>query len=247
MKKQLLVVAASAALLPCMARASALVDLQVLGSTDGQNYSSTLQVVAGQTYDFEVVGQLASVGTVNAHPGGTITSEVAGVDGIGSTNYNLIDNGANPVQISFTSSQLQGTYSQGFGGTAGTPASSNGGTNNELDDVRPINPFLVYNGVNGSPVVMESGTFTVPSAAASSTSQLVGVYGGQLSGFKINNNQTQAMSASTESGSDGFNDPYQQIAPLTLTTGASPVPEPASVAVFGLGAIGLLARRRRTC
>jgi hypothetical protein len=234
-----LLVAAVAAAFPCVGRAAPLVNYQILGSSNGTNYSSSLQVVAGQTYDFEVVGELAPVGTVNTH--GTIAAEVPGQDGIGSASFTLTDAGSNAIQISFATEVLQGTYTQGTGAGPGTPTSA-GGTNNQLAGARPANANGTETAV-GTQDVLETGTFTVPTAPTSSTSTIVGSFGGTISGLRINDAANNILITSiTESSSD----PIQGIAPLTLTTSSgSSVPEPASLAVFGLGAMGLLLRRRR--
>jgi hypothetical protein len=245
--KNAVLMAAATVALPCSVHALPLLNLQLLGSSDGGlTYTSNLQVVQGQTYDFEVVGELAPVGTVNTH--GTITSETPGFDGIGSTAYNLTNDPTNPLQINFVSATLQGTYATGNGSRPGTPTATGSGNKNDnaLLSARPINP----NGVNtavGHQDVIETGTFTVTAAPASSTTTVVGSYDGTvISDIVINSSSTSlgntvVMSGATETSSD----PVQSIAPLTLTASASPVPEPASAALFAAGALGLLIRRRR--
>jgi hypothetical protein len=236
-----LLIAAAAAALPGLVKAAPLVNLQIMGSSDqGKTYSSTMQVVAGQTYDFEVIGQLAPVGTTNGST--TITQEVAGSDGIGSLSFNLIDSGANGLQISFGSdAAVVGTFAAGTGARPGTLASTNGGTNNELSANRPVNPNGTFNAINGSPLVVETGSFTANSGANGASSSLIGTFAGALSGIKINGGASKPITSGTESGAD----PMESIAPLDLTTAGSSVPEPASMAVFGVGMLGLLARRRR--
>jgi hypothetical protein len=65
-----------------------------------------------------------------------------------------------------------------------------------------------------------------------------------------NGNTTTEQPAPLGSDLDVSNPSYtgaNSASPFTITVGpaVSPVPEPASLAVFGIGAIGLLVRRRR--
>lgn len=238
--KNAVLMAVALAALPCAVHAAPLLNLQLLGSTDGVNYTSSLQVVAGQTYDFEVIGELAPVGTVNSH--GTITSETAGIDGIGSTAYNLTGDPSSALQINFASAILVGTYATGNGNRPGTPTATGSGKNdNALLSARPINPNLVNTAV-GHQDVIETGTFTVTAGPVGSTTTVVGTYDNNVvSGISINGGQVVPFFSTTETSSD----PIQSIAPLTLTASASPVPEPASAALFAAGALGLLIRHRR--
>jgi hypothetical protein len=246
MSKKLLAAVAAAALLPCgIASAAPFIDVQILASSDGGNtFTSTLQAQAGQTYQFEVVGQLAPVGTTNTNgTGRTITSEVAGTDGIGSLSFNLANSAGDPVQINFNTAALQGTFTAGTGAAPGTLQNSTtgqptAGQNNEIAGSRPVNGNGVLTNINGQPGVIESGTFTVESGSGATT--VGGSFAGVNGGFKINDGSNVFYSSTTEAGTD----PFFGYAPLTVTT--SSVPEPASMAVFGLGAAGLLMRRRKT-
>src|SRR6202012_4538762 len=73
--------------------AAALVNVSVQGSIDnGATWANSLNVTAGQDIEIRLVGQLAAVDTHNNQGAGrTITSEVAGTDGIGSLKFNLVD------------------------------------------------------------------------------------------------------------------------------------------------------------
>jgi hypothetical protein len=85
---------------------------------------------------------------------------------------------------------------------------------------------------------MESGTFQVTAVDGPSIYKLGGTFGVMPGLIRINGGTSILASTGTESGPD----PVQSISTLTIQV---LLPEPASFAMFGMGAIALLARRRR--
>src|SRR5258706_28876 len=90
MPKLKLLAAAPALSIRSLANASALVNLQILGSTSQSGpYGSSLSgLTSGETIFVEVVGAMAPVGTANT-TGGTITSLDPTKDGISSLKFDL--------------------------------------------------------------------------------------------------------------------------------------------------------------
>src|SRR5262245_12316649 len=106
-----LAVAALVSALATAASAAPLFNISVLASANQNGpYTSALTVEPGHTYFYEVVGKVASIGTVNTHTNGTINSQSA-ADGANSMSVTLLDSGANPIQINFNSSFLGTTGS----------------------------------------------------------------------------------------------------------------------------------------
>jgi hypothetical protein len=235
------IAAATAALLfTGTAHAATLFNTQILASsTQNGTYTTSLVVTPGQTVYYEVVGQLAPVGTSNTK--GTINT-ITSADGANSLSYTLTDSTSNPVQISFNSdAALQSGFTGGSGANAGTASG------NSLTLVRPIQaPGVQAGGLTQT--LIETGTFLVSAAApAGSTGVVTGSYAGKATGLKINAGANSVLLVNSDSASD----PVLGFAPLTLTTAAdvSAVPAPGLLGSSALtaGTIGLvgLVRRRR--
>jgi hypothetical protein len=229
--KCFLAAAAALAAASSMAHATALVNLQILGSTDGTHFSSSLSgVTPGQTISFEVLGEIdQSPDTNSNHPWTLVQPQVSGTDGISSLNYNLSlsDTGA-----TFKSSSTGPDFTNTLGSSGGTAAGNNLTAVNDS----PATPGAFYGGTATD--MLLSGTFTAGSASTDTMT-----YSFNSGAFKANTTAGQkgiTASPTTETGTD----PYIVAAPLAVSE-ASPVPEPASLAVFAVGAMGLLIRRRQ--
>jgi hypothetical protein len=231
-----------------LATADPLYNISILASTSQNGpYTSSLEVQPGQTYYYEVVGQVAPIGTVNGPR--TITSQSA-ADGANSLSVNILANGSNPIQIGFNSSALALTstipssvadWNGAPGFSAGTIADNGGGMHNAINLARPIHAAGVVSG-GLSPDVILFGSFTVDSAPLGPglLSLVTPSFGGVASTFKYNSAANTAfVSSSTENGAT----PYLGFAPLTLTT--ANVPEPSSFILGGIGVIALWVIRRR--
>jgi hypothetical protein len=232
------------------ATAGALANFEIEGSTNGgTNYSSTINVTAGQTVQFEVWGYLSPVNTVNTNSSSgnpvstTITSLFNGEDDIIQNNFNLSE--ANPAAIPITFSQsslaLSNKYNAGAGGpSAGTVTGST-----------ISNIFAAAAGPGSavptaaSPTLILTGQFVVGSTlVANSTTTIGGAYDSVDDGFgsfRINGGNSVFFYSGTESVSQPLSDYLE----LTLTDSA-PAPEPALFTLLAVLASLLIMRRPRT-
>lgn len=246
----LTVVAAAGLLLSQEARAASLENISVLGSTDGVNYYSSLSnLTVGETIDYEVVGQLAPVGTSNGtksitsltdHP----TASTSGYDGLNNIGLNLSETAAG----SFASGALY-TDSGANGSDYALSASATSGTVSSTAVTGIIGglPAGYFEGANVQAVVY-TGTFTV---AASGT--VGAAYSGAGAGFEFNSNPSTGTDTLANKVSIGSSDTngYLGFNALTLSVGgvgSSPVPAPSTmlasiVAVATLCFVGLIRRR----
>ncbi len=206
-----------------IASAGPLYDINILGSTSASGpFSSTLTVVPGQTYFFEMTGQLVSGATNTQGATMRTVSSITTADGANSLSLNILDNGSNSIQASFSGLSLQNGWDGGTGHTPGSIVSQGAGMNNEISASRPIQAPGIFTG-NTTPSVIETGSFTIPSTPLDSgvTSLITGNFGGSLSTGKFNGGAGSfAATSATESGTD----PFIGYTPLTLqTTGVAPV------------------------
>ncbi|MGA2499560.1 MAG: hypothetical protein ABSH20_17625, partial [Tepidisphaeraceae bacterium] len=158
---------------------SPLVNIEILGSASPNGpFVNSLHVSPGQTVYYEVLGELASIGTVNIQApavntlvaGGktnTINSKTAhsGVggpfyDGINSLSFNLVDGAANPIQVSFNAASLATNPSTGDNYSAGIGARPGIARGKQLFDVRPIQRAGVFAGAVSMELIL-SGSFKV--------------------------------------------------------------------------------------
>ena len=210
-----------------VASAGPLLTLQIEGSYTGApgTYSSVMgEVSAGQTIYYEV-NAIFNDGATNSNTPNSPNGTTDSIDSLPSfqltaNNNSILSNGA---------------MQNGFGGGTGSGVTQPNGPNMAV--IRAVNSPGVYLNAD-SPLTIETGQLTVGTLSA--FQQLRGAYYTPTanSGLtKVSGNLT-SITSTTESSTDPI------MAYAQLETGA--VPEPASVAVFGLGALGLLRRRRQS-
>jgi len=230
------------------ASAQPLVSVFIQGNTNGgSNYTSSLAVLPGQTVFYEVLEQIAAPGSSNSNgyngPPAIVLGTQTSADGVNSMSLNLTDTaGATLAQPALASSWQSGT---GF--TAGT---ASGNTVSGVFGIQSPGTF-----VGGtSPSVILTGSFTAGSAKSDTLAASFDYTINDFAGFEVTetgspsqlllsaSDQTENLASATANDDLPF-DPEIGFTPLTLT--ASSTPEPASGALAGLAAIGLLLRRRR--
>ena len=216
-----------------VASASPLLTLQVEGSFTG----------APGTYSGFLTGPLSS--------GQTIYYEVDAIFNDGATNSNTANspNGISDSIDSLPSFQLtgngtgatlsNGAMQNGFGNGTGSGVTQPNGAKTAV--IRAVNSPGVYLNAD-SPLTVETGELTVGTGTNSVSGNLVGAayYAPTAnSGLTKVSGALTSITETTETGTD----PIIGYSPLSVST---PIPEPASLAVFGLGTLGLLRRRRQS-
>ena len=181
-------------------------------------------------------------------PGQPIYYEVNAIFNKGATNSNTANspNGTSDSIDSLPSFQLTAgsgwtlsnpSMQNGFGNGTGSGVTQPNGANTAV--IRAVDSPGVYLNAD-SPLTIETGQLTEGTSGL--PQQMVGAYYTPTanSGLTKVSGSLTSITSTTESSAD----PIIGYAPLTL--GAEVVPEPASVAVFGLGALGLLRRTRQS-
>ena len=210
-----------------VASASPLLTLQIEGSYTG----------APGTYSSALFG--------GPLPGQTIYYEVNAIFNNGATNSNTANspNGTSDSIDSLPSFQLtansgsilsNGAMQNGFGGGTGAGVTQPNGTNTAV--IRAVNsPGLYLNA--DSPLTIETGQLTVGTDTTSGIPHLLGAYYANSGLTKVSGGLA-SITGTTESS----NDPIMAYSALETEV----VPEPASLTIFGLGALGSLRRRRQS-
>ena len=214
-----------------VASAGPLLTLQIEGSFTGTagTYSSSL-----------------GFGVDPPPPGTTIYYEVNAIFNYGAINSNTpnVPNGSSDSIDSLPSFQLtadSGTtltpspIQNGFGAGTGAGVTQPNGPNTAV--IRAVNSPGFYLNAD-SPLTIETGQLTAGTGPI--TRQLLGGYFANSGLTKVSGNLT-SITSTTESSAD----PIVAYSPLTIWGSSGVVPEPASLAVFGLGALGLLRRTRQ--
>ena len=223
------------------AHAAPFITLSLQGRVTGSGdpFSSTVVVSSSsQSIDYQLVADMAPTGTTNAQSTGrTITSLTAGTDGANSLKVDAFELATDTSQVSFTAAgALQNGWGAGTGAIGGTPTARAGGTGNDLLAIRPVQAAGVFTSID--PTVVMTGTFNTTTLGNADSLVRVrwSTAAGNTGSLKINGSTTVFLSGTSEAAAD----PFVGYTPLTLT-----VPEPASLSMLGMAAVGLLARRRK--
>jgi hypothetical protein len=223
----------SPVVLPKFVSASPLLNLTLTATDTTTNTSSdvlgNLAVNPGDTIDY-TLSTVINGGATNANANYTAQSnanQVVGTDGIGALNLQFTD----------TASELKsvGSLQTGFG--AGTGASAGTANGNISGIVALQNTGIPPVGAQ-TPATVYTGSFT---AGTYSSDTLTAALTTSFNAHILLSTGAQHNFNSVSQGAD----PYVSTPSLTLTEGSSPVPEPASAAIFAIAAGMLLSRRRR--
>ena len=256
------------------ASAAPFLTASLLGSTAGPGgpFTSSLNVTSGQTVFYQVQITLGAQGSNNASatstpivnwvPSNGATAPTAGLQ---SLLFSLTQSAGDSIQSNFSTAAAGtstggGTWGLGPGSSAGTPTTRGNGNNN-LTNVRLFRESGNFDGVAGTPVAngeatgsesletltIATGSFTIASSGASgqvkidltgfTTGQIIAAYRWRTAENTGNINYNETVTH--QNNSVGAADPIIVFQPLNL------VPEPATLGLLGVGALGLLARRRR--
>ena len=210
-----------------VASASPLLTLQIEGSFTGApgSYSSSLfgPPLPGQTIYYEV-NVIFNQGKTNSNTANSPNGTSDSIDSLPS------------FQLTAPSGWMlsNATMQNGFGGGTGAGVTQPNGTNTAV--IRAVNSPGVY--VNAdSPLTIETGQLT--RGTTSGSEQLLGAYYANSGLTKVSGSLT-SITNMTETSSDPI------IGYSSLSVSTPIVPEPASLAIFGLGALGLLRRCRQS-
>jgi hypothetical protein len=231
------------------ARSAPLVYLYLVGRQAGSvaSFSRSVQVVPGDTVEYQVLFQMAPLGTSNTQytSGGIPTTRTlqywkAARAGGNSMSLDLFQNPNDPVQIDLhpatlnedPSPQLNDSWASGTGANAGRLVSRAGSQFNDLIGIRPIHAPGVFTGVdvnNSSYLeVVLSGTFTIPQAVSGEGSMVRLRWGTTNTltsgGFAINGNEPDFFlnSFGVSSNSERSSDPYIAMTLLCRTLQLTP-------------------------
>jgi len=228
----LAVLAIGALAVPASAAPFVLVKMTTL---DGE---SNIEAAVGEIVSYKITVELNDIGTVNSstNPKKTITARVTGVDGIGACVFNVQQSLSDLVQLNFFPGALQNGYDGGLGASGGTAADRGNGYDNLTKVNAVLGTGVAAKGAN-APVIILTGTFQVMEGMVDDESTIRMTY-------KSPNQSPGAIKYNNGAGiiaSVANVDPYFGFAGLTVKI----VPEPATLAVLGLGGVLLAIRRRR--
>ena len=206
-----------------------LIQGRVLG--DAGPFSNHILGNPGQVIEYRVLG-LLNQGASNNQGGTvrTVSPPVAG-DGANALKFDLFQSAADQNQLTFSSpATLVNGFESGTGAHGGT-VTPRGNGNNDLLDVRPVQPAGVF--ANAADVAR--GQVTITSASGFSG----GIFGrwstGGSGSLRINGGTTVFVTATSESGPD----------PIIGYQHLHWMPEPNVLALTAIGGMALLRRQRR--
>jgi hypothetical protein len=206
-----------------------------------------ITVAPGNVVEYRIVGDMAPVGTMNA--AGTITSLAN--SGLQSLSLAITQAPSDGIQVDLDGPPPDSTIQGGWaGGTAsnrtGVLRDRTPGGPSDLRAIRPILAAGMFSAVDPE-VMMQGGTFTVVEAPAGAMGTVrlswsETATGGAGSGaMRINGAGSIFLTPTNTGGAD----PILGFGGLSLVA----IPEPSTIALVGVGLVGLVAmarRRRRT-
>jgi hypothetical protein len=240
--------AAITAVFSSTTQALPLVNISVIGRVQGSGSPFSHFVVPppmpGDVIEYQIIADMAAVGTTNSNGNRTITSLTVGVDGMSSHRWDLYDT-ITGNQVAFSSgatlnsdpngdSNNSDSWSFGAGASGGVPTADTDGAGNDLIGIRPTHTAGLYSAID--PEVVASGTFTLVDAFDLGPIVKIRLTPGGTGGLRINNSSLVPISNTTENGGDpitGFD---------TMVIG----PEPSSAMLSAAAGAGMLAKRRKS-
>jgi len=237
------------------AQASTFLELRLLGKnlTKGDSsYSSSIEASPGDHISLEIVSGLGTAGQTNANgQGSPYTSGSAATDGVQNLKFNVYDASGDGATVALTPFTLQNGWANGTGSSGGTAnaAPGNTGTQNadtSLDNIRAIQGpgVFVGNTTSGLSVVGVSASDVI--VGSNTTGGFLGISGfnpqdinsSTIAQYHINGSATLRSATLT---TEKTVDPLINTVGLTIAA----APEPASLGLLGVAAVGLMGRRHR--
>jgi hypothetical protein len=223
---------------------------RVQGSGDPFSNVVVVQNV-GDIVEFQVVADMAPIGTTNTNGARTITSLTSGIDGLNSHKWDLYEAATAGIQVDFaTPATLNAdptpaandSWGAGIGANPGIPTARSGGLGNDLLKLRPIHASTVCTAID--PEVVAYGMFEIRSLGSASEIH-IRISPAGAGGLRYNGSSNVFMqpgyidgSNSSHNGTESTSDPF------TGYMGLMVVPEPSSLMLVGMAAVPSIRRRR---